>query len=128
MSASPELGIPSDTAAAGGTAHGERADTTEVTVGALDDIPPGEGRAYDAAGHQVAVFRLRGGSVRAVQAVCPHRGGPLADGQTDATLLVCPLHLYAWDTATGASTADLAPLRTYPVRVEGDRVVVSVPV
>ena len=42
-------------------------------------------RAFDVAGEQVAVFRLRDGRVRALSAVCPHSGGPIADGQTDLT-------------------------------------------
>ena len=56
---------------------------SDVTLGSVDDIPYGEGRAYAVEGRQIAVFRLRDGSLRAVDAVCPHRGGPLADGLTD---------------------------------------------
>ena len=49
----------------------------EITVGPLSDIPVGQGRAYAVEGRQIAVFRLRDGSLRALDAVCPHRGGPL---------------------------------------------------
>ena len=62
--------------------------------------PPGEGRAA-LDGEQVAVFRLRDGSLRAVSAVCPHRGGPIADGQIDDRVVLCPLHLNAFNLATG---------------------------
>ncbi|HEX7827411.1 MAG TPA: Rieske 2Fe-2S domain-containing protein, partial [Mycobacterium sp.] len=65
---------------------------SEVDVGPLDEIPPGEGRTYAVGGEQVAVFRLRDGSLRAIDAVCPHRGGPLADGLIDENVVVCPLH------------------------------------
>ena len=34
-------------------------------------------------GEQVAVFRKRDGSLRALSAVCTHKGGPIADGQID---------------------------------------------
>jgi nitrite reductase (NADH) small subunit len=93
-------------------------------VGRVDDVPLGEGRAFVAGGTPVAVFRLRDGSLHATQAACPHSGGPLADGQTDADVLVCPLHLYAFRWADGvAAGADLR-LRSYPVRdVDGDLVV-----
>ncbi len=66
-------------------------DTGHV-LGPLDHIPPGEGRAFDGDGEQVAVFRLKDGGVRALGAACPHRGGPLADGQIDARVVVsrCP--------------------------------------
>ena len=108
------------TAAAPATATGPKA----YTVGMVDDVPPGEGRTFVVAGEQVAVFRLRNGSLHATQAACPHAGGPLADGQTDASVLVCPLHLYAFRWRDGGCTsADLA-LRTYPVRdVDGALVI-----
>ena len=96
------------------------------TVGLVEDVPPGEGRAFVAGGVQVAVFRLRDGSLHATQAACPHAGGPLADGQTDVDVLVCPLHLYAYRWADGASTSGAAPIRTYPVRERDGYLVVEV--
>jgi nitrite reductase/ring-hydroxylating ferredoxin subunit len=92
-------------------------------VGRVEEVPPGEGRAFVAGGVQVAVFRLRDGSLHATQAACPHAGGPLADGQTDVDVLVCPLHLYAYRWRDGASTSGAAPIRVYPVR-ESDGVIV----
>ena len=95
--------------------------TTEHVVGRVEEIPPGEGRAFVAGGTQVAVFRLRDGSLHATQAACPHAGGPLADGQTDVNVLVCPLHLYAYKWTDGASTSGTARIRVFPVRdVDGD--------
>jgi nitrite reductase (NADH) small subunit len=96
------------------------------TVGLVDDVPPGEGRAFVAGGVQVAVFRLRDGSLHATQAACPHAGGPLADGQTDVDVLVCPLHLYAYRWTDGASTSGAAPIRTYPARERDGYLVVEV--
>jgi nitrite reductase (NADH) small subunit len=94
------------------------------TVGRVDDVPPGEGRAFTAGDIQVAIFRLRDGSLHATQAACPHAGGPLADGQTDPDVLVCPLHLYAYRWSDGSSVSGAGPVRVYPVRdVNGDLVV-----
>lgn len=93
------------------------------TLCRVDDIPPGEGRAFAVGGTQVAVFRLRSGAVRAVSAVCPHAGGPLADGQTDSDVVICPLHLNAFDLVTGESRSGQPPLAVYPVAVEGEHVV-----
>ena len=95
-------------------------------VGRVEDVPPGEGRAFVAGGVQVAVFRLRDGSLHATQAACPHAGGPLADGQTDVNVLVCPLHLYAYRWSDGASTSGAAPIRVYPVRESDGEIVVEV--
>ena len=95
-------------------------------VGRVEEVPPGEGRAFVAGGVQVAVFRLRDGSLHATQAACPHAGGPLADGQTDVNVLVCPLHLYAYRWSDGASTSGAAPIRVYPVHEAGGEIVVEV--
>ena len=96
-------------------------------LGDLSEIPVGEGRAYAVAGRQVAVFRLRDGSVRALDAVCPHRGGPLADGQTDADVVVCPLHAHVFDLSTGACRSGQDDVASYAVRVEEGRVVIVLP-
>ncbi len=104
------------------TATGPKA----YTVGMVDDVPPGEGRTFVVAGDQVAVFRLRDGSLHATQAACPHAGGPLADGQSDVNVLVCPLHQYAYRWSDGASTSGAAPITTYPVRERDGYLVVEV--
>jgi len=91
----------------------------------LDEIPVGEGRSVAIDGEQVAVFRLRDGSVRALGAVCPHRGGPLADGLLDDRVVVCPLHGYTYDLVTGAETANGGdPVCAYDVAVAADGTVV----
>ena len=95
--------------------------------GSVDDIPTGEGRAYALDGEQVAVFRLRDGSLRAVSAVCPHKGGPIADGQIDDRVVLCPLHLNAFDLATGECQTAAHTLRTYPVTVDDGLIVVTLP-
>ena len=89
-------------------------------LGPAGDIPLGEGRTYEVDGEMIAVFRLRDGSVRALSAVCPHRGGPLADGQIDNKVLVCPMHLNAFDIRTGCSLSGLSDLTVYPVTVDAD--------
>ena len=91
-----------------------------MRLGPVDEIPLGEGRAYAVDGDMVAVFRLRYGSLRAVSAVCPHAGGPLADGQVDNKVVICPLHLNAFDLATGCSTTGPYALTVYAVHVDDD--------
>jgi nitrite reductase (NADH) small subunit len=72
----------------------------------IDDIPIGEGRALAVGGKEIAVFRLRDGSLRALGAACPHRGGPLADGILDDNVVVCPLHGYTYDLETGLEVSN----------------------
>jgi nitrite reductase (NADH) small subunit len=91
-----------------------------TVLGPAAEIPPGEGRAYAVGGEQVAVFRPRNGPLRAFQAACPHAGGPLADGQLDDDVLICPLHLNVWELDGGCSRSGQADLKTYGVaEVEG---------
>lgn len=90
-------------------------------AGPVDRIPLGEGRNVRIAGEEIAIFRTRLGRVYATQAACPHRGGPLADGIVGGSRVICPLHSYAFELATGEPVRDACPaLRTYPVTVGED--------
>lgn len=90
-------------------------------VGRLEEVPIGEGRAFVVDGEMVAVFRLRDGSLRALGATCPHQGGPLADGLVDGQVVVCPLHGFSYDLATGAElTRGGTPVRAYDAAVAED--------
>ena len=95
--------------------------TRTHVLGPVDQIPPGEGRAFGVDGQQVAVFRLRDDSLRAVSGVCPHRGGPIADGTIDQQVVICPLHQHAFDLATGCSTTGAGALRSYTVTLDGEQ-------
>src|SRR5215813_11101643 len=70
-------------------------------LGSLTRIPSGEGRTFQIEDVPVAVFHTRSGNVFATQAACPHKAGPLADGITGAGKVICPLHAYTFDLATG---------------------------
>ena len=94
-------------------------------VAASDELPPGGSRAFAVREAMVAVFRLRSGELRAVDAVCPHSGGPLADGQFDAKKVICPLHNYFFSLADGSCLNGDYTVRTYPVREEGGEIVVD---
>ncbi|MBT0770660.1 Rieske 2Fe-2S domain-containing protein [Kineosporia sp. J2-2] len=99
--------------------------STRVVLGPVGQIPPGEGRAFDLGGRMIAVFRLRSGTLRAVPAACPHAGGPLADGQIDDAVLICPLHLNTWDLATGCSRSGQPDLEVLDVWEEDGLIAVS---
>ena len=92
----------------------------EYNLGAVEQIPPGEGREFEIEGRKVAVFHLRSGAVRAVQAECPHRAGPLADGITGDGAVVCPFHAWKFDLTTGKALTAVsgdACLEVYPTRL-----------
>ena len=118
------MSAPTQTGVTGVTEAGDPG--TDHRLGPVDDIPRGEGRAYAVGNEQVAVFRLRDGSLRALSAVCPHQGGPIADGQIDDRVVLCPLHMNTFDLTSGECLTAAFALRTYPVRVDGADVVVTV--
>jgi nitrite reductase (NADH) small subunit len=97
---------------------------SEIRLCPLSAIPPGEGRNFDALGETIAVFRTRSGGVFAVQAACPHRGGPLADGLLGGSTLICPLHAWKFDVSTGDVLFGDCGLKTYPVRVDDSEQIV----
>ena len=87
-------------------------------LGPLSRVPAGEGRMFQVGDTSVAVFHFRGGKVFATQATCPHQGGPLADGITGAGMVLCPLHAYKFDLATGQPVGNSCrALQTYPVSI-----------
>ena len=92
-------------------------------LGSIDRIPPGEGQTFLVAGHEISVFRARGSdAVRATQARCPHKGGLLADGIVGDGKVICPLHSYRFDLATGAGLGnDCQSLATYRTEITDDR-------
>ena len=91
---------------------------TEFKLCRLSAVPSGEGRNFDALGVRITVFRPRSGGVFAVQATCPHRGGPLADGLLGGTTLICPLHAWKFDVSTGDVLFGDCGLKVYPARVD----------
>jgi nitrite reductase (NADH) small subunit len=93
---------------------------TVQVIGTVEEIPVGEGRAFAVDGTQVAVYRLRDGSLRALAAVCPHKGGPLADGLMDGRVVVCPLHGHTYDLITGAELGGSDAVCAYTATVAED--------
>jgi nitrite reductase (NADH) small subunit len=92
-----------------------------VLIGEVEQIPRGEGRAFAVAGRCVAVFRTQAGEVFATQAECPHLNGPLADGLTGGTTVICPLHERAYDLRTGQGlNGECSSLRVYPISLGQD--------
>ncbi len=76
-------------------------DPSPENLGPIEQIPLGEGRAFQVGGETIAVFRPREGGLCATEALCPHRQGPLADGFVGGGKVYCPLHGFAFDLTTG---------------------------
>ena len=69
-----------------------------------------------------------GGEVRALSGVCPHRGGPLGQGQIHDGRVVCPYHLWEFDCRTGEYDYDPSQrVATFEVRVEDGEILLRLP-
>jgi nitrite reductase (NADH) small subunit len=89
----------------------------KIALGSADQVPPGEGRCFKVGDQQIAVFKQRDGAVFALQARCPHQGGPLADGLIGAGAVVCPLHGWRFRLGDGAGIENGMAVKTYAVEV-----------
>jgi nitrite reductase (NADH) small subunit len=91
-------------------------------VGTEDAIPDGGLVAIRVGDRMICLGRTGAGRLFALDDVCPHAGGSLAEGMVDGDQVICPLHAYAFETATGECPDDPAcSVRTYDVRADAGR-------
>ena len=102
--------------------------TTEryVAVARVGDIPEGGVKVVRIEDQPIAVFLL-GGAYYALDDVCTHDGGPLAEGFIEGGEIECPRHGARFDVKTGAvlRLPAVAPVPTYRVRVENEEIQVG---
>jgi len=98
-----------------------------VRACAVSDVAPGAALAVSVDGVEVAVAR-DGDDWYAVYDECSHESIPLSEGDLEGTELECWLHGSRFDLRTGKPTSLPAtdPVAIYPVKVEGDDVLVDV--
>lgn len=94
-----------------------------VTVAKVGEIPVGGVKIVRLDDQEIAVFNLAG-AYYAMDDVCTHDGGPLAEGVIEGEVIECPRHGARFDIKTGAVLAMPATqaVPTYPVRVDGDEI------
>ena len=96
-----------------------------VRVGALAALPPGSMREVRDGLRQAVVCNVDG-VVHALDNVCPHRGGPLAQGALHGRMVVCPFHAWEFDCTTGECDFDPSiKVARLEVRVEAGEIFVE---
>ncbi|WP_298967056.1 non-heme iron oxygenase ferredoxin subunit [uncultured Methylobacterium sp.] len=95
---------------------------------AVADLAEGAVIGRTCAGTAVALYRIDG-AYHATADRCTHAEARLSEGEVAEGCIECPLHYGLFEIATGKAlggpvSRDLA---TYPVRVEGDRLLVGLP-
>jgi len=98
-----------------------------VKVAKKSDLPPGERIVVEVDDLYIAVFNV-GGKFYAIEDVCTHDDGPLAEGELDGYEIECPRHGARFDLRTGKvlSFPAVVDVPWFEVKVEGDDVLVAV--
>ena len=62
-----------------------------IKVAHTADLASGSAKCVEVAGKKIALFNLQG-SFYAIDDTCPHRGGPLCEGEVAGEEVTCPWH------------------------------------
>ena len=96
-----------------------------VRAAKIGDVPPGTIREFQVEGKAIALANVNG-QFHAIDNTCIHRGGPLADGLLNGTMVTCPWHGWEYDVRTGrVGQNPAAGVACYPVELRGEDVFVD---
>ena len=98
-----------------------------VAVAKVSDVADPGKLLVEVGDELIALFHV-GGEFFAIDDVCTHDGGPLADGTLADHTIACPRHGAKFDIRTGAALTMPAtkPTRSHEVKIEGDQVLVRI--
>lgn len=98
-----------------------------VKIARTGDVPPGQGRVVQAGPRSLALFNVDG-AYHVIDNTCPHRGGPMGDGDLEGRVAICPWHGWRWDVTTGANANNPAvKIACFPATVVDGDVYVELP-
>jgi 3-phenylpropionate/trans-cinnamate dioxygenase ferredoxin component len=99
--------------------------SSTVKVATLDELPSGGKKLVEIDGHAIAVFNVDG-KYYAIDDVCTHDGGPLAEGELIGSEIECPRHGARFDVRTGRPLCmpAIEPVAVHAVELRGDDVYV----
>lgn len=94
-----------------------------VDVCAASEIAPGALRTAEIAGFKLLICRA-GDAYYAVENKCPHNGALMTRGRIRGDCILCPVHGARFQLRDGKHLTPPASsgLRTFPLRIEGDRI------
>ena len=96
-----------------------------VKVAILGEVPSGTVKHIKVHDKPMALCNVDG-NLHAVNAVCPHMGGPLGSGKLEGCVLTCPWHGWTFDVRTGLPDHPGGhTVAAYEVRVEGEDILVG---
>ena len=97
-----------------------------VSVASVDEIPSGTALAVTVGSQEIAIFHDVDGEWYAIEATCPHQGGPLAEGWVHEKTVTCPWHAWCFSLETGRlQLLETTGVATYELRIEDGTVAVN---
>jgi nitrite reductase/ring-hydroxylating ferredoxin subunit len=95
-------------------------------VAKVDDLREGEVVPLTIGTENVALYRIEGW-FHATSNICTHAMAVMSDGYVDGDCIECPIHQALFHIPTGDVRSGPAtePLKTYPVKIEHDQVLVE---
>jgi 3-phenylpropionate/trans-cinnamate dioxygenase ferredoxin component len=98
-----------------------------VRACAVSDLKDDGVISVELGGDEIAIVKSEG-EVFAIRDWCSHAAVPLSEGEVDGYTIECWLHGSCFDLRTGRPTSMPAtiPVPVYPVKIEGDDVLVSI--
>jgi len=96
---------------------------SNINLGPISNIAPGQGICFVVKDKKIAVFHLRDGTVAAIENTCPHKEGPLSEGITGDKKVICPLHAHKFDLETGIGSEEGEKVKTYNARIEEGNII-----
>ena len=98
-----------------------------IAIANTSEIAPGSAKECVVNGRIVALFRTEEG-FHAIDGICAHAGGPLADGEVNGCIVTCPWHGWQYDISTGISClSSQIRVQAFNVKVEGESIQVEIP-
>lgn len=100
-----------------------------VTVAAAGEIPIGGKRVFEIDGTEIAVFNIDDQQFYAVEDICTHDSGPLAEGEVVNTYEIeCPRHGARFDLRTGEALRMPAfePIQAYDVVLRDGKIQIKI--
>ncbi len=95
-----------------------------VRIASLDACPVGTAAEFEVRGQVVALFNV-GGTLYALDGICPHQGGPLGKGRLDDSVVTCPWHGWQLDVRTGQHLVNASICHPrYDVKVTGNEILI----
>ena len=101
--------------------------TTWIDACAADDIEAEDVIRFDHAGQSFAIYRSPDDEFFATDGLCTHEKIHLADGLVMDDTIECPKHngRFSYKTGEAKGAPVCVNLKTYPVKVEGGAVFIS---